>query len=108
AIVGERDDVVPGLVPPYAAGFRLVLVDVVPDVHHDVEVVAFGEVPVAGEEPGLPVRARREADAQAARGGVVGGGGAGTADRRRLPGRMEPVVVPGVRRQPRAVELDGV
>ncbi len=113
AVVGERDDLVGGGVLPYdlarggeAAG--RVLVEVVAEVQHRVQVAAGRQVPVRGEVARLPVGAGDDAEADAAGLRVVGGGGAGAAHGGVDAGGGEAVVVGGGRCQAAYVGLDGV
>src|SRR5699024_9361244 len=117
-VVGERDGLVGGFVDAYrpartGVAAVLVLVDVVAQVHDRVQVAAFGEVPVAGEVPGLPVRTRAHAQTQSVHRGAGRRGRTGAAGgRERTVGRTavdpEPVVVVARRRQTGDVDLDGV
>ena len=114
-VVGQRDDLVRRHVPAHvlvvvagAVLARGVLVEVVAEVDHRVEVVAPREVPVGGEVPGLQVRAGHHAEAQVVRARGRGGGGPGAPDRAREPLVEEPVVVRGPRAEPGRLELHGV
>ena len=89
------------------AGVPVVLVDVVADVHHEVDVAA-GQVAVGVEPSGRQRRARDEAEAQVGHGLVERRCGPGAPHRRRVAvgaGRFEPVPVGGGRVEVADVDL---
>src|SRR5699024_5201853 len=114
-VIGQRDDLVRRLVVADGAVLTgvlaaLVLVDVVAEFDDRVDVPTRLDVSVAGKEPGLPVGAGDHADAPAAAGGQGAGRGgrAGTTGAGGLAEPVEAIVVPAVRGEARAVDLDGV
>ena len=100
-VVRQRDHLVGGLVLADVLVVRAVavlagavLVEVVAQVHHRVQVVARGQTAVGAEPAGLEVGAGDHAEAQVVRGGVGGGGGAGAPGPAGVAVPAEPVVVP--------------
>ena len=85
-----------------------VLVDVVADVQHEVQVVALPQRPVGGEVAAGVVAARDEREPQRVRVAGLVGCGLRPADDARLARRAEPVPVARVRPQPVHVDLDRV
>ncbi len=114
AVVGETHDLVSGLVRPDAPATGdgelpgRVLVQIVAEVHHGVEIVACGEVAVGGEEAAFPVGARDDTEAQASDRSVVRGRGGRPAGRGDGSADAESIEVGRVRCEPAGVDLDRV
>ena len=85
-----------------------VLVEVVAEVQHRVQVVAGGQAAVGAEPAGLPVGAGDDAEAEVLGQRVGRGRGPGAAGAAGDAGAAEPVEVPARRRQPVDVDLDRV
>ncbi len=85
-----------------------VLVEVVAEVEHRVQVVALGEAAIGGEPPGLEVGTGDDTEPQVPGGGPGGRRGAHAADPADRAAVGEAVEVPGRGLQPSDVELDGV
>ncbi len=103
-VVREREDLVGRVVVPYAAATTLV--DVVAHMHHEVEVVAFGDVAPGGIVAGGEVLAARHGEGQLLP--AVRGGGPHPARTTRGPQGLEPVPVGGPGVQTVHVHLHGV
>ena len=114
-VVGQRDHLARrlvladvDLVEAVAVLAGGVLVEVVAEVDHRVEVVALGQVPVGREPAGLQVGARDDAEPEVAGGGVVRRGGAGAADPAGHAVVEEPVEVRRAGLEAAGVHLHGV
>ena len=114
-VVGEADDLPGGYVPAYvdvalaqAVLTGRVLVQVVAEVQHRVQVVAGGEVPVGAEPTGLQVGAGHHAQPQPRDVGRVRRRGTGAPDAGHVPVEQEPVVVRRGRTESGRVHLDRV
>ncbi len=115
AVVGDRHHLARRVVGPdvlvalpHPVLTRGVLVEVVAEVEHGVEVVAPREVAVRREPAGLQVGARDDAEPEVAGRRAAARRGAGAADPAARAVVGEPVVVPGRRLQAGHVDLDGV
>ena len=107
AVVGERDDFAWRLVRPHAIGLA-VLVNVVAEVHHGLQVAALGHAAIGVKIAGDVIRAGDEGQPQAIDRRACGRSRARTPDRRGLARGHESVVVRGIRAQAAEVELDRV
>ena len=105
AVLWERQDL-RSFVQPHTPGHRAVLVDVVPEVRHEIEVLPR-HVIVRGEVPLLVMLARRDREAHPVA-AASGGRCAQASDGAHRVHRCEAVEIPAIRLQPGDVDVNAV